>query len=99
MHADYVKLVANDGRAFYVRRHCAEVSGTIRSMLLVDCVESRRGEVVFAQIDSDLLEHCCDYFYYRRQCEEGAYGTELPTFPVPLEASLRLLTVANYLNV
>lgn len=95
----YVPLIAGDGRVFYVLRECASVSRTLRCMLEYDFVEARRREIALKDIDSDLLEWCCDYFYYYRQCEAGKYGTNLPEFDVPLERALELLTVANYLDL
>lgn len=98
---EYVKLVSADGYEFYVSRRCATVSRTVQSMLNSDFVEAHRGEVRFADIEGALLELVLDYCYYYRQCERGVYGgpSGVPTFPVPLNSSLRLLSVANYLDV
>eukprot|EP00127_Corallochytrium_limacisporum_P003578 Clim_evm61s150 gene=Clim_evmTU61s150 len=95
---EYVKLISSDGHEFVVKRECAMVSGTIKSMLSGpgQFSENESNEIMFREITSHILEKVCTYFYYKVRYANST--TEIPDFPIPNEQAIELLMASNFLD-
>ena len=84
MDGDYVTLVSAEGFDFVIERRCANVSGTIRAML-----------VTFPEISTRVLEKVIEYFHYKVRY---SHSSEMPEFKVEPEIALELLMASNFLD-
>jgi transcription elongation factor B subunit 1 len=94
----YVKLIANDGQEFIVKREHALVSGTIKAMLSGpgQYAEDETNEINFREIPSHVLQEVCRYFTYKVRYTNSS--AEIPEFPIAEEIALELLMAANFLD-
>ncbi|KAL3312408.1 Transcription elongation factor B (SIII), polypeptide 1 (15kDa, elongin C) [Cichlidogyrus casuarinus] len=96
--AMFVKLVAQDGHEFYIKRDYALISQTIKAMLSGpgEFRENETNIVRLKEISSHILVKICNYFAYKVKYTNSSQ--EIPDFPIPNEICLELLMAANFLD-
>merc|ERR1711893_466333 len=96
----YIKLIAEDGHVFYIKRSVALVSGTLKAMLSgpsESWAETQdQNKIVFKAIPSHVLARVCDYFNYKAKYTNTT--SEIPEFPVDPDMALEVLMAANFLD-
>eukprot|EP00164_Ancoracysta_twista_P000282 GFYU01000398.1.p1 GENE.GFYU01000398.1~~GFYU01000398.1.p1 ORF type:complete len:104 (+),score=41.59 GFYU01000398.1:81-392(+) len=95
---EYVKLISAEGHEFIIDRKAAMISGTIKSMLsgAGNFAESSKGEVVFPDISTRILEKVIQYFYFKLRYSNSTQA--IPEFKIEPEIALELLMAANFLD-
>lgn len=92
---DIIKIKSAEGHEFFISRHCAMVSGTIKAMLSGQFAESR-GEICFPEITGVILEKVIQYMYYKVRYSNSTQ--RIPEFNIEPELSLELLVASGYLD-
>ncbi|XP_065334834.1 elongin-C-like [Cloeon dipterum] len=99
--AEYIKLIAADGKGFFVKRADAvEVSKTIRRILdgPSQCKEGDINQIELSNIASQTLKIVCDFLGYRARVNKLKEGEDADDFPIRPEDAVDVLKAANFLE-